>query len=1069
MTTRIRQQPRRYGLALLAMAILLVAVLFAVRPSGRALATSGGDPYSVPVVVDTNPNPNIVETTITADEATVDIGNGVTAHAQTFNGQIPGPEFQLKVGDTVIVHFHNSLSRETGIHWHGIELENNMDGTPFTQNQVAPGENFLYKFKVSRPGIYWYHPHHHSSTNQVFKGLYGSIVVTDPNEASLEADGTLPSPANTRTIVLSDTTVCKALGTNDAETYDPALPWVGGGPLPVQAFPHPVDLCETAPIDEDGASRGAFAAGDIPNIQKASTAGRTNEGQTVLTNGKNVGGRSGSPGSPGALAAGAETLDVHPGQGLRLQIINAAAIRHMRLRLTDNAGTQIPLVRVGGEGGLLDHAVLEGTVHPLAPGAFDTKYDLGEILLSPGSRADVVIAVPAAATGVLTLWTEDYRRTGSGFPDIPTVPVMHLNVTGPAASTYTIAAGTPLRSATGDPVAVLAPATGVLLNPATFAPPKLGLASQDIQLTGTGTALGINGTFGTHDVSGDYTLAAHLASTRYAKLGDTLELTVTNVPPGGAGAHHPYHLHGFSMQPISLTDTLPPIDKPPYIWPYPEFRDNIDIPAGYTLTFRIKLEDRPLADGVTMGGGYGRWVFHCHIFFHATNGMLGELVVTAPNGNEQPNVNANVTQVNTHHGDLVTVHGTYHDPDGDPVTLSASIGSVSDDGGGLWTWTYTTVGADDSQFVYVTATDSAGLKNQAPFILHLINTPPTLVLPGAQSEDFHDPLSFGISATDPNTADTVSLSATGLPAGLSFTDNGNRTGTVSGTITGAPGPYVVTFSADDHVDPTPTTGTVTITVTREETTTVYTGVTGPVLDGSTVTLSGLLREDGITPISGRLLTMKLGSGGGTQTCLGTTVATGSASCTIVVNQPVGPQPVSATFAGDVLYLPSGGASTVVVFTAMSLKQDTLAQTNALLPGATKKDADKLKDVVKKLGDSLDPSLWIDANHVVAKHGNKVFDRERDAVHKLMDLIKDKKSAIPDTTLQGMIDKLVHADRILAEEALADAIAAPGDPHKIAQAQNELTKAADALANADFDGAIEHYKKSWKKSQESLGH
>ena len=136
-----------------------------------AHAISGGSPYEVPLVIDTNPDPDIVETTIIADEATVDIGNGVMAHALTFNGTIPGPEFRLKVGDTVIVHFENHLARATGIHWHGIELANASDGTPLTQNKVEPGGKFLYKFMVTRPGIYWYHPHHHSSTNQVFKGL----------------------------------------------------------------------------------------------------------------------------------------------------------------------------------------------------------------------------------------------------------------------------------------------------------------------------------------------------------------------------------------------------------------------------------------------------------------------------------------------------------------------------------------------------------------------------------------------------------------------------------------------------------------------------------------------------------------------------------------------------------------------------------------------------------------------------------------------------------------------------------------------------------------------------------
>ena len=154
--------PRGRVLALLGFAVALACGLLLLLSHASVHATSGGDPYSAPSVVDTNLDPNIVETTIVADETPVDIGNGVTANAETYNGTIPGPTFHLKVGDQVIVHFENHLATKTAIHWHGVELSNGMDGTPFTQNMVQPGGTFLYKFKVTRPGMFWYHPHHHT-------------------------------------------------------------------------------------------------------------------------------------------------------------------------------------------------------------------------------------------------------------------------------------------------------------------------------------------------------------------------------------------------------------------------------------------------------------------------------------------------------------------------------------------------------------------------------------------------------------------------------------------------------------------------------------------------------------------------------------------------------------------------------------------------------------------------------------------------------------------------------------------------------------------------------------------
>src|SRR3954454_23866541 len=238
---------------LVALAALLIVNPFA---SGLPLGAAARGPYTAPLATDENPAADVFETTITAKAADVVVADNVTAHALTFNGSIPGPTLRLNVGDTVIVHFKNELSEPTGIHWHGIEVPNEMDGTPLTQALVQPGGTFLYKFKAIRPGIFWYHPHHHASTDQVFKGLYGMIVVTDPNEAALIASGTLPSAADTRQIVLSDMTVCKAVGQNPAHTFDDnddatpgtTAPWIGGAALPHSAgnigTQNPKNLCQ---------------------------------------------------------------------------------------------------------------------------------------------------------------------------------------------------------------------------------------------------------------------------------------------------------------------------------------------------------------------------------------------------------------------------------------------------------------------------------------------------------------------------------------------------------------------------------------------------------------------------------------------------------------------------------------------------------------------------------------------------------------------------------------------------------------------------------------------------------
>ncbi|MHC9511967.1 multicopper oxidase domain-containing protein [Kangiella sp. M94] len=665
-----------------------------------------------------------------------------------FPTEIPGGV--INVGDSLIVRLINDLPAPiaTGIHWHGIELQSNADGTPVTQDPVPGGDlqvlggiggspvggTYLYKFKVTRPGVFWFHPHHFHSTNRVFKGTYGMLIVTDPNEAAL-IPGTIPDASNTEQLVLSDITVCGAPGNNPP--YDPSLPWAGpGGVLPPQAGFSPEDICDIDAVDEEGAGIPApgYGLGDVPNIQRPS--GRVNEGITVLTNGVNVGPRGGTPTAPDPIVpADVRMIDVQPGQGLRLQIVNCATTRYFRLKLTTNLGVPIDLVRIGGEGGLLDNAVLEGgTIN-----GFDTKYDEGEILLPPSSRADVVAAIPDDGTTDLTLWTLDFERLSGGggtFANLPTVPVLHLNVTGaavtPAYSMTGTANGqpdgmvipTPLRSATGNLVDELGAATATLLDPATFTPSKDGMASQDIELT-SGTP-GINGIDSSFSGFTPYSAADHVDSSRYAKEGDLLELTVTN----STGAHHPFHLHGFSFQPKSITGP-----GGTFTWEYQEFRDTVDIPNGHTLTFKVLIEDeRPFADdSVThRGGSLGRWLFHCHIFFHAHRGMISELVITDKDGSgdEKPNIDVGGSWTYAPSGMIATRKGTYYLRDGDTLdTIVAHlddgtpIGDITVTGGTSWEWqSHTPPNAalpDQINYVYVTITGNSGRKDQTVFRLQI--------------------------------------------------------------------------------------------------------------------------------------------------------------------------------------------------------------------------------------------------------------------------------------------------------------------------------------------------------------
>jgi manganese oxidase len=104
-----------------------------------------------------------------------------------FNGTWPGPLLRVTEGDKVRAIFTNKMDESTGIHFHGQEVPNNMDGVPFvTQQPILPGEQFTYEFTAKPSGSHMYHSHH-NATDQVGRGLLGAFLV-DPVDPALRYD-----------------------------------------------------------------------------------------------------------------------------------------------------------------------------------------------------------------------------------------------------------------------------------------------------------------------------------------------------------------------------------------------------------------------------------------------------------------------------------------------------------------------------------------------------------------------------------------------------------------------------------------------------------------------------------------------------------------------------------------------------------------------------------------------------------------------------------------------------------------------------------------------------------------
>jgi FtsP/CotA-like multicopper oxidase with cupredoxin domain len=169
---------------------------------------------SLAQAVDRNPDPSIVEIDLEARLAPVELGPGLRPTVRTYNGSLPGPVIRANVGDRIIAHFKNSLPDPTTIHWHGVRVPVNMDGTPMSQDPVMPGQTFDYDFHVPDASLFWYHAHVDSAV-QVSEGLYGPLVVEDPSQShafgdevilvlsdiALDGDGGLAAPLRGDTLV----------------------------------------------------------------------------------------------------------------------------------------------------------------------------------------------------------------------------------------------------------------------------------------------------------------------------------------------------------------------------------------------------------------------------------------------------------------------------------------------------------------------------------------------------------------------------------------------------------------------------------------------------------------------------------------------------------------------------------------------------------------------------------------------------------------------------------------------------------------------------------------------------
>ena len=178
-------------------AIGVVSSSLALRdaPWGESAATELTPP---PLLRNESREPSTVEVTLTASASRLALHGGEPIEVLAYNGSSPGPTLEVTEGDRVIIHFRNDLDEPTTVHWHGIHLPADQDGSPFYPVPAGGRRDIRFTIPRGSAGTYWYHPHfHHRTGHQVAKGLYGAIIVRAP-------DDPLPRSIEERLLVLAD-------------------------------------------------------------------------------------------------------------------------------------------------------------------------------------------------------------------------------------------------------------------------------------------------------------------------------------------------------------------------------------------------------------------------------------------------------------------------------------------------------------------------------------------------------------------------------------------------------------------------------------------------------------------------------------------------------------------------------------------------------------------------------------------------------------------------------------------------------------------------------------------------
>jgi nitrite reductase (NO-forming) len=124
----------------------------------------------------------VVQVTLNATVAKVQVAKDDEREAWTFNGSLPGPVIRIKEGDAVEFTLKNEADRVHSIDFHAAR-------TPWDKHfqGIASGTESTFTWKAEYPGVFYYHCGTDPMIQHIANGMFGAVIV-EPRHPLVKPD-----------------------------------------------------------------------------------------------------------------------------------------------------------------------------------------------------------------------------------------------------------------------------------------------------------------------------------------------------------------------------------------------------------------------------------------------------------------------------------------------------------------------------------------------------------------------------------------------------------------------------------------------------------------------------------------------------------------------------------------------------------------------------------------------------------------------------------------------------------------------------------------------------------------